>query len=60
MAAGVSAAGSVGVGGRGMGDSGNPLAWLGCPGEGVSGAEGLLTGDGKGLLGAGPGAPGQR
>ena len=60
VAAGVSAAGLVGVGGRGMGDSGTPLARLGSPGGEVNGMEGLLTGDGEGLLGAGPGAPEQR
>ena len=46
---GISAGGSVGVGGRGMGDSGTPLARLGCLGEGEGGVEGLLTGVVEGL-----------
>ena len=44
LSVGVSAGGSVGVGGRGMGDSVTPLAWLGWLGEGKVGVEGLLAG----------------
>lgn len=52
----------VGVGGRGMGDASYPLAVLGMMGEGEGGVgrEGLVAGEGEGLLGAGVGAPGQR
>lgn len=64
---GVPAGVSVGVGGRGMGDSSYPLAVLGTLGEAGLGVEGLAAGEGEGeepvggLLGAGLGVPrGQR
>ena len=59
VTAGVSAEGSVGVGGKGMGDSGTPLARLGCVGEGEAGVEGLLAGEGL-VAGDGDVPAGQR
>ena len=50
VSVGLSAGGSVGVGGKGMGDSGTPLARLGCLGEEEAGVEGLLAGDVEGLM----------
>ena len=44
VTAAVSTGVSVGVGGRGMGASGTPLAWLGSLGEGEAGMDGLLLG----------------
>ena len=50
MVVGVSAGGSVGVGGKGIGDSVTPLAWLGCTGEGEAVVEGVMLGGGGELM----------